>query len=393
MPAHSYQIFLRITVRDFILFVTHTVKLCLYRLRTRVRFIKPSQLPDGTICQQHEVGVHPSELPANFSRQCDSKWTRQPLVFEAEQVYSITPSSEFLIHDSRFVRSALDRYLDVGNQSDGLWPMLDHALSPRPIIRVNKVIVPWGTGSASYGDFLIHVLPKLARLLSAIPENERSEFSVCLPFFHAQPWAVEYLGMLGISKNRILDGSGAVKVPAGSTLVIGSGPQTRYGISHPKDIGQLLGQISSNLPATSGKPWRKIYVSRRIGRKMANEDALTDGLLKRDFEIVRLEEMELMNQIRLFQEAHIIVGPHGAGHANIMWSASGSHLLEVFHPSWMHPCYAFLAGFRKIHYHCLVGYNGSSRGRWKWGSYFGIFENPEIDPEILFEKIDQITTP
>lgn len=123
---------------------------------------------------------------------------------------------------------------------------------------------------------------------------------------------------------------------------------------------------------------------------MANEGELIDGLRMRDFEIVFLEEFSLIEQIRLFQEAHIIVGPHGAGHSNIMWSAPGTHLLKVFHPSWMHPCYALLSGMKKIHYHCLVGYSGMSRGRWTGISYFGIFENPAIDPKILFEKIDHL---
>jgi capsular polysaccharide biosynthesis protein len=268
---------------------------------------------------------------------------------------------------------------------------LEHPFPSRQTLCHKKVIVPWGAGGASYGDFLIQVLPKVARLLSAVPEGERSEFSVCLPFFHEQKWAIEYFTLLGIPRDRILDGSSTLRIPAGGKLIIGTGPQTYYyGISHPKDIKQFLEQISSSLPLAPEKPWRKIYVSRKTGRKMANEDELIEGLRQRDFEIVRLEELRLLDQIRLFQEARVIVGPHGAGHSNIMWSAPGSHLLEVFHPSWMHPSYAFLADLKKIHYHCLVGYHGSSRGSWRWGSYFGIFENPVIDPEIFFKKIDQL---
>lgn len=390
LPSRFNHPSMRIAARDLLLYCSHRIKLLRQRLLFEIRFIKPSWLSSERVSLLKEVPVRCDELPSEFLQRSGSRWSRKPALFGTEQVHEFSPSEDAWIHDARFVQISQDRFLDVGKQHESHWPMLEHPFDPKPTIVREKVIVPWGTGGASYGDFLIHVLPKLARLLTALPEKDRSEFDVCLPFFHNQTWALEYLDRLGISRNRILDGSNVIRVPAGGKIIVGSGPRSCYGIAHPNDIGEFLKQIAPNLPHPTEAAWRRIYVSRKMGRKMANEGELLNGLRQRGFEIVALEDFSLIDQIRLFQETRIIVGPHGAGHSNIMWSAPGTHLLEVFHPSWMHPCYALLADIKKIHYHCLVGYCGSSRGQWTGISYFGIFENPVIDPEILFDKIDQL---
>jgi capsular polysaccharide biosynthesis protein len=216
------------------------------------------------------------------------------------------------------------------------------------------------------------------------------KLAVLLPDFHLHPWAMEYLSLLGIRANQVLDGGNRIVIPPHGKLVLGTGPSSAHGIAHPTDIAQLIKLLAPVLPPPPAKPWRRLYISRKMGRMMANERDLVAGLLARNFELIRLEDLPLMEQIRLFQEASYIVGPHGAGHANIMWSAPGTRILEVFHPSWMHPCYALLAKMRGIGHHSLVGFSGSSKGTWTPRSRFGIFEDPAIHPDVFFRKIDQI---
>ena len=43
-----------------------------------------------------------------------------------------------------------------------------------------------------------------------------------------------------------------------------------------------------------------------------------------------LEEMALREQIRLFQEADLIIGNHGSGLSHLIWSKPGTKILEVF---------------------------------------------------------------
>jgi hypothetical protein len=73
---------------------------------------------------------------------------------------------------------------------------------------------------------------------------------------------------------------------------------------------------------------RRLYISRRqaTDRRLENEDALMRQLRPLGFRRVVLEELPPADQIRLFQEAEIVVGPHGAGLANLLFSSDATVL-------------------------------------------------------------------
>ncbi|MGC9260975.1 MAG: glycosyltransferase family 61 protein [Phycisphaerae bacterium] len=75
---------------------------------------------------------------------------------------------------------------------------------------------------------------------------------------------------------------------------------------------------------------RKIYIRRKPGgwRSVANDDEVAEALEAEGFETTRPEGLTLAQQIRLFAEAKIIVGMHGAGLTNILF-APGAAILEL----------------------------------------------------------------
>jgi capsular polysaccharide biosynthesis protein len=368
------------------------IKVLRHRFLIRTRFSQPSTLSPECV-RLRVIAQEKLALPCEFLTHSRSYRSQPVPEFASEDVHACTFDREISVHDARLVRLGGNHYLDAGNQNHEPWQIIGKSVAAKPTEPRATLIVPWGHGGASYGDFIIKVLPKLTRLWDAVPENERQELGVCLPYFHTQPWALEYLALMGIRKNQILDGSSTILVPPGGRLVVGSGPNPGHGMAHPHDIRSMIGRLQATIPSPSHAPWRRLYISRKTGRKMSNETALLAGLAARNFEMIHLENLSLHEQITLFQEAAVVVGPHGAGHANIIWSSPGIRLLEVFHPAWMHPCYALLSQILGIHYHCLVGHDGSSRGSWTEKSRYGIFEDPSIDPEILFRTIDSITSP
>jgi len=382
---------MKIKIKDFVRHAYYGFRLLLHRILYKVRFIEPAQLHDAEALCVLEIQGGNLKLPTEYTHLSSSYGTNGNSTFATENVFIYTPSAGAIIHQGRFVEMSPNRLLNVGNQSNQRWRALEHPYTPGPSHAAKTVIIPWGLGGASYGDFVIQVLPKLARLLSVITSSELRQATVCLPFFYENPWALEYLRLLGIRTAQVQDGSHIILVPPNGSVIVGSGPSSQHGIACPHDIDQLLRQLAQKLPAAPSTPWRRLYISRKIGRMMVNEAALIDGLQSRGFELIHLEGFSVTDQIRLFQEAAVVVGPHGAGHANIMWSAPGTHLLEVFHPSWMHPCYAILAKIRGIHHHSLVGFSGAACGSWTRTSRFGIFEDPAINPNIFFRKIDEIT--
>ncbi|GAB4429647.1 MAG: hypothetical protein OHK0015_13790 [Chloroflexi bacterium OHK40] len=80
-------------------------------------------------------------------------------------------------------------------------------------------------------------------------------------------------------------------------------------------------------------PWRHVFVSRaRTGRHILNEDALLPILREYGVEVVFGEELSLREQIRLFAETKVLIGPHGSGLNNSLFMPSGGKLLEIYNP-------------------------------------------------------------
>lgn len=93
-------------------------------------------------------------------------------------------------------------------------------------------------------------------------------------------------------------------------------------ISLFRALGDALGQSNTK---------RRIYVSRRLAgaRQVVNEPEVFTILQELGFQSVCLEQISLTEQVKLFRESEAIVGPHGAGLANIVFSGPGTTLIEL----------------------------------------------------------------
>lgn len=76
---------------------------------------------------------------------------------------------------------------------------------------------------------------------------------------------------------------------------------------------------------------RRIYVSRggAPGRIMTNEKEVLEILDKYQFEVVNPGDFSFVDQIKMFSEAEIIVGPHGAGLANLIFAPKNAFVIEL----------------------------------------------------------------
>ena len=75
---------------------------------------------------------------------------------------------------------------------------------------------------------------------------------------------------------------------------------------------------------------RRLLVARKgPTRKIHNIDEVQAFLQRYDFETVFLEGMSAVDQILLFQSAEFIIGPHGAGLANLLFCEPGTKVIEL----------------------------------------------------------------
>lgn len=80
----------------------------------------------------------------------------------------------------------------------------------------------------------------------------------------------------------------------------------------------------------SGRLPDRVYISRdrARNRRVKNESEVIDLLDRNGFTRVFAEELPVSNQVTLFSNASVIVGPHGAGLTNMIW-ANQANIIEI----------------------------------------------------------------
>jgi hypothetical protein len=103
-------------------------------------------------------------------------------------------------------------------------------------------------------------------------------------------------------------------------------------------------------------PARRIYIARRQGaeRSVVNEAELLPILQERGFEVVRCEGLSFADQVELFRESKIVVGPHGGGFANLVWCEPGTKVFEIFGTSSVRRCYWSICQALGLAHHCAI---------------------------------------
>lgn len=101
----------------------------------------------------------------------------------------------------------------------------------------------------------------------------------------------------------------------------------------------------------------RLYLSRRNShrRRLANEDAVESLAVEFGFQILRPEELSFRDQVRLFSQADVVCGPHGAAFANLVFAPPGTRVLELFHPQHQAANYEAISRLGNLEHHRLVG--------------------------------------
>jgi capsular polysaccharide biosynthesis protein len=131
---------------------------------------------------------------------------------------------------------------------------------------------------------------------------------------------------------------------------------------HPDDqtpsamhwIGQ---QIVESVPLGQEESPVRIYISRTLpsARVVTNEADLLPSLQKMGFQVCRLESMVFEDQVRLFRNAEVVVGPHGAGFTNLIFSKPGTRVVEILAKGYERRCYWTLSSELGQNYQFYLG--------------------------------------
>lgn len=130
---------------------------------------------------------------------------------------------------------------------------------------------------------------------------------------------------------------------------------------------------------------RRLYItrSRTRLRYIENGSELEDVLKKHKFEIIDPDTLTMEDQIKIFSEAAVIVGIHGAGLTNIYFRNNFCNILEIFPPpieGYTPFHYIMLAKMKGFRYNALIG--EKSNNRFSGGFY--------LSPELLESNLKLI---
>jgi hypothetical protein len=118
---------------------------------------------------------------------------------------------------------------------------------------------------------------------------------------------------------------------------------------HPSDALRLR-ELGDALTEGAQGAAERIYVSRRNSRRaLPDEERLESLLAAEGFTTLQLESLDWVDQIRAFRGARVVVGPHGAGLANLVFTPPGATLVELTNGAQYNRCFEWV---------CHVGGHG-----------------------------------
>jgi len=218
--------------------------------------------------------------------------------------------------------------------------------SRSPARRIDDRVFPLVRNSGYY-HWLVEYLPKI-RLLEFYTK-ETGHKPTLIVNSNPSNFVKDSLKAVGYGPNEYEEWEGGdvqisnLVVPLHRTHVFDhyKPEQSNYNLSR-KDLYWLRNRIRSKIDRTGGD--RKIYISRQKAKnkKVTNYDEVESIITGFGFETYVLEDISFRRQVELFAEAEVIMGPHGAGLANMIF-AEDPLVIEMVPEDTLRPYFYFIS--------------------------------------------------
>lgn len=179
-----------------------------------------------------------------------------------------------------------------------------------------------GNDCTGFFHFFLDYFPKINAIWDDRTEAFRTDVKVILPA-HRPKWLEEAILLAGISPGCVYDWYGET-LRVNNLILPVHHRSDRTGLHGPDPIQYqwIAAHMRQRTTTLAEAPIQKrIYISRLDSRRrqLSNEAELMEELAELGFESVVLSELSLSEQIQLFAQADVVLGPHGAGFTNILY--------------------------------------------------------------------------
>jgi hypothetical protein len=198
----------------------------------------------------------------------------------------------------------------------------------------------WRSRFHNYYHLLIDGLPRLLAL-DQPPHNRLDEIKLLCPGGLSETERF-FIDALELENARVEELDERYHYRAEHLILTPPKTQWQSGYLPAHHVRRLRARLCPDRPP---RRTERLFVSReQAGRRvLANRADLMAALRPRGFRKVVLEELSPQEQIDTLYDARVVVAPHGAGLANMLFTPPGLRVVEVFPTRYVVPHYFFLS--------------------------------------------------
>ncbi len=318
--------------------------------------------------QEEPISIAPvahDVLEASFEPYLRQYTPAQPFVCELSDCFIIGPDAVGLTPDGRLIEETYPKnspnIAGLGStKSDFYKRAAGLRKKPAPLYP-EPVVFPLISGDPSYYHWVVEYLPKL-RLVEQYATEVAGDPTIVIES-NPRKYITESLSVAGYSPDQYREWCGGerhvkrlvVPIHRVHRFNYQNIPASNYNPSR-EDLFWVRERMRSNIEFDTSESSKIAYISRQRaerGRKVLNYASVRDIVEAFGGETYVLEEMSFEEQVRVFAESGMIIGPHGAGLVNMIF-ADSPVVVELFPRTVLKPFFCFIADMIGAEYAPLV---------------------------------------
>jgi len=240
--------------------------------------------------------------------------------------------------------------------------------------------------STNYYHFLTDLLPRWGIFQEACPGTEVDAVYLSTRSSYQR----QLLALVGLDSLPVVEVEKHACL-APDRLLVPSTPNQDLMAPH-----WVVDWLRTHLPASPdlGERARGLYVTRGATpntRRYVEEPDLWPALEARGFARLDPGTVSVQEQIDAFAAAEVVVAPHGAALANLVFARPGVRVLELFAPDYVNPCYwAITQSIPDASYRYLVAGTADEIAAAEHRPMTGVLRDVSIPPERVLAALDRL---
>ncbi len=205
-------------------------------------------------------------------------------------------------------------------------------------------------GNAAWRNYSHWLFQCFSPLLIASAAGLRADHALVPPLNQVQRDLLDHAGWTPDRYTELPDGTGAL--PRNGIYTNLTGGDFPF-LPHPAIAAAF--EVFAACAPRSAFAGQRVFLSRADARKriMVNEAALIARLAQEGYAIVTPGTLSALEQIALFRDAALLVGPHGAAFTNLLFAASGGDgpvVVELHQDNYPASAFAKLCQVKRLAY-------------------------------------------